>query len=54
MLDAFTTAKPCARKQNRPPGEAALAHAARLGGNDSAGALVDLEQYARIAKIAHR
>ncbi|MGH2865167.1 MAG: Mu transposase domain-containing protein [Solirubrobacteraceae bacterium] len=51
VLDAFTTAKPCARKANRPPGEQALAAAAQLQGQPG-GVLVDLEQYARIAKVA--
>ena len=51
VLDAFTTAKPCRRKANRPPGEVALAAAARLRGRPD-GVVVDLEQYARIAKVA--
>src|SRR5438874_1678737 len=51
VLDAFTTAKPCARKQNRPPGDGALAAAARLRGQP-AGVVVDLDEYARIAKVA--
>ena len=32
VLSAFTTARPCDRKANRPPGAAALAEAARLLG----------------------
>jgi hypothetical protein len=51
VLDAFTTEKPCRAKQNRPPGQAALAEAARLGENTQ-GVLVDLEQYAQIARVA--
>jgi transposase len=51
VLDAFTTAKPCRRKANRPPGEVALAAAARLRGRPD-GVVVDLEEYARIAKVA--
>lgn len=54
VLDAFTTDRPCARKLNRPPGQAALAEAARLRGPDSGGVVVDLEDYARIAKVAGR
>jgi transposase len=54
VLEQFTTARPCSRKPNRPPGEAALAEAARLRGQDSSGVVVDLEQYARIAKVAGR
>jgi transposase len=52
VLAGFTTAKRCPRKPNRPPGERALAEAARLRGQDPGGVVVDLEQYARIARIA--
>ncbi len=52
VLDAFTTDKPCRRKLNRPPGEAALSEAARLRGHNPGGVVVDLEAYARIAKVA--
>jgi len=51
VLEAFTTAKPCERKPNRPPGKHALAVAAQLRGHQD-GVVVDLEQYARIAKVA--
>jgi transposase len=51
VLEAFTTAKPCERKPNRPPGQQALAAAARLRGHQD-GVVVDLEQYARIARVA--
>ena len=54
VLDAFTTTKACPRKPNRPPGERALAEAARLRGQDPGGVVVDLDQYARIAKVAGR
>ena len=54
VLDAFTTDRPCRRKLNRPPGQAALAEAARLRGHDTGGVIVDLEDYARIAKVAGR
>jgi transposase len=55
VLDAFTTDRPCRRKANRPPGQAALAEAARLQGHDpGTGVVVDLEDYARIAKVAGR
>jgi transposase len=53
VLDAFTTAKPCRRKQNRPPSQAALAEAGRLR-SEKQGVLVDLEQYAQIARVAGR
>ena len=52
VLDAFTTGKACPRKPNRPPGERALAEAARLRGQAPGGVVVDLDQYARIAKVA--
>ncbi|MCA1698662.1 MAG: hypothetical protein LC790_07095 [Actinobacteria bacterium] len=54
MLEQFTTSKPCARKPNRPPGEQAQAEAAQLRGERASGVLVDLEQYARLAKVASR
>jgi hypothetical protein len=52
VLDAFTTTKKCPRKPNRPPGERALAEAARLRGQSPGGVVVDLDQYAQIAKVA--
>jgi transposase len=58
VLDQFTAQKPCARKPNRPPGERARAEAARLRGEQEQGAgggvVVDLESYARIARVAGR
>jgi len=52
VLGAFTTDRPCRRKRNRPPGDAALAHAARLAGRDAGAVVVDLENYAQIARVA--
>lgn len=52
MLAAFTTRPPCRRKQNRPPGEAALRAAARLRGADSEAPVIDLARYAQIATVA--
>jgi transposase len=53
VLGAFTTDRPCTRKPNRPPGDAALAQAAQLRGHDeSAAVVVDLEHYAQIASVA--
>ncbi|MGH2976467.1 MAG: Mu transposase domain-containing protein [Solirubrobacterales bacterium] len=49
VLDAFTAAGPCKRKANRPPGEAALAAAARLRGEAGAEVEIDLGRYAEIA-----
>ncbi len=54
VLEAFTTERPCRAKQNRPPGQSALAEAARLRGESGAGVVVDLDEYARIAKVAGR
>jgi hypothetical protein len=55
VLDQFTAQKPCSRKPNRPPGEQARAQAARLRGEPAGGGVVvDLEQYARIARTAGR
>ena len=52
VLDAFTSRKACPRKPNRPPGERALVEAARLRGQNPGAVVVDLDQYARIAKVA--
>ena len=52
VLDAFTTDKPCRRKTNRPPGDAALTAAARLRGHEGGAVVVDLEDYAQIARVA--
>ncbi len=55
VLSAFTTHKPCRRKQNRPPGQAALAAAAVLRGEEPAGdggVVIDLERYALLAEVA--
>jgi hypothetical protein len=55
VLAAFTTHRPCRRKQNRPPGQAALAAAAILRGEqpaDGDGVVIDLERYAQLAQVA--
>ena len=54
VLSQFTTRKACPRKPNRPPGEQAQAEAAKVRGQQPAGVVVDLESYARIAKVAGR
>jgi len=48
VLSAFTTARPCDRKGNRPPGPAALVEAARLLGNEGRAVTVDLAVYAEL------
>jgi len=52
VLEQFTANRPCSRKPNRPPGEQALVEAAKLRGDRSGGVVVDLETYARIARVA--
>jgi Mu transposase, C-terminal domain len=48
VLGAFSTAQPCQRKANRPPGPAALAEAARLLGPAGREVTVDLGRYAEL------
>ena len=50
VLSAFTTARPCDRKANRPPGAAALAEAARLLGPEGGDVVVDLARYAELVE----
>jgi transposase len=52
VLFAFSTARPCDRKANRPPGAAALAEAAKLLGASGREVVVDLGVYAEIAEGA--
>jgi len=54
VLGAFTTARPCTRKANRPPGPAALAAAAALRADvrDGQEVVVDLGAWARAAEGA--
>jgi transposase len=54
VLEEFTTRKTCPRKPHRPPGEEALAEAARLRGHDGGGGatVVDLATYAELAEAA--
>ncbi len=49
VLSSFSSARPCDKKANRPPGAAALAEAARLLGPNASEPVVDLEAYAEIA-----
>jgi transposase len=51
VLASVTSIRPCRRKANRPPGEAALAAAAALAGGPRE-VVVDLEQYGRYAEAA--
>ena len=54
VLGQYISNKRCPRKPNRPPGEQALPEAARLRGEQPGGVVVDLEAYARIARVAGR
>jgi transposase len=51
VLAAFTTARPCDRKANRPPGPASLAEAARLLGAEGREVVVDLARYAELVEV---
>ncbi|MDP9386832.1 MAG: IS21 family transposase [Actinomycetota bacterium] len=52
VLGQFSTARPCDRKANRPPGAAALAERARLLGAGGAEPAVDLEALAEVVRLA--
>jgi hypothetical protein len=48
VLGAFSTDRPCKRKANRPPSDAALALAAELLGDEGADPVIDLDAYRRL------
>ena len=50
VLSSFTSARPCDRKGNHPPGEAARAEAAKLLASLGPEVVVDLETYARLVE----
>ena len=52
VLGQFTTARPCDRKANVPPGAAALAERAKLLGPAGAEPTVDLDQMAEVIRLA--
>jgi len=52
VLKAFTAARPCEAKANRPPGPEALAEAAELLGSEGREVLVDLAGYAELARVS--
>ena len=52
VLSRFTTARPCDRKENRPPGAAALAERAKLMGQAGNEPTVDLEAMAEVVRLA--
>jgi hypothetical protein len=47
VLGAFSSDRPCKRKVNRPPSDAALALAAELLGDRGADPIIDLDVYRR-------
>jgi transposase len=49
VLSAFTTGRPCERKANRPPGQAARAEASKLLGDLGPEVVIDLDRYGRLA-----
>ena len=52
VLSQFSTAAPCDRKANRPPGAAALAERARLLGSGGVEPTVDLDRMAEVIRLA--
>jgi hypothetical protein len=52
VLSQFSTARPCDRKANRPPGEAALTERAALMGTQGLEPAVDLAQLAEVVRLA--
>jgi hypothetical protein len=52
IFTSLTAARPCHRKENRPPGPAAQAAAAVLRGIDQRDVVVDLRRYAELAEGA--
>ncbi|MGH9057945.1 MAG: Mu transposase domain-containing protein [Acidimicrobiales bacterium] len=52
VLSQFSSARPCDRKENRPPGPAALAERAKLLGAHGVEPRVDLDQMAEVIRLA--
>jgi len=52
VLGQFSTARPCDKKANRPPGQAALAERARLLGDAGTEPSVDLDAIAEVIALA--
>ena len=52
IFASLITARPCHRKENRPPGPTAQAAAAVLRGLDPREVVVDLARYAELAEVA--
>jgi hypothetical protein len=52
VLSQFSTARPCDRKANKPPGQAALAERARLLGAAGTEPSIDLDEIANVIALA--
>lgn len=52
VVGQFSTARPCDRKENRPPGAAALAERAKLLGPEGVEPSVDLDGMAEVIRLA--
>ena len=52
VLSQFSAARPCDRKANRPPGQAALTERAALMGAEGLEPAVDLDQLAEVIRLA--
>ncbi len=52
VLSQFSAARPCDRKANRPPGQAALTERAALMGAEGLEPSVDLDQLAEVVRLA--
>ena len=52
VLSQFSAARPCDRKENRPPGAAALQERAKLMGQAGNEPTVDLEEMAEVVRLA--
>ncbi|MDQ6724882.1 MAG: IS21 family transposase [Actinomycetota bacterium] len=52
VLSQFSTARPCDRKANKPPGTTALAERARLMGSEGTEPVVDLAGMAEVIRLA--
>jgi transposase len=52
VLSQFSTARPCDRKANKPPGQGALAERAALLGRAGAEPVVDLDAIAKVISLA--
>lgn len=50
VLAAFSSARPCKRKVNRPPSNEALALAGELVGDAAADPVIDLDIYRRLTE----